>query len=85
MSEITKGPWRYEPIDRDGIRVRDSIVGDGGAQIVEDVVHEADARAIALVPDMLDLIRDLVDAGEPYLDELSSRAMRLIAKAEGRA
>jgi hypothetical protein len=59
-SKYTPGPWKLVPHPAEW-----SIDGSEGEFVCADISNEADARAIAAVPEMLELLKDLATHESP--------------------
>ena len=89
MSKHTPGPWSFYDDSNDGKTNRIEIVGWGKtvARIYHSVPEEdlPNARLIAAAPDLLEALRDLVDAMTGRLDGETialHNALIVLAKAE---
>lgn len=74
--------------DTDRWHLRGSDIRDGSGLLVASNVHEADARLILAVHDMLKLLKNVCEGFEPYSDDTRTTWWEArnatIAKAEAR-
>lgn len=88
----TKGPWRRgknggivadHPIE-DGVRGTDDVVYYGG-HLIAETVAEVNASLLIAAPDMLALLRELIDieGPQPGTSAWAKKVQDLIAKATG--
>jgi len=88
MSRHTEGPWVYDRrgenlVGRNGVRVR--VYGSGlSFSGLPDDESKANARLIAAAPELLEALKDLVDACDGNYWELTKHCNEIIAKAEGK-
>lgn len=75
MSYHTLGPWHAvsrNRVNRNGVPLYDIMAGKGNPEnwdmVADRVDGEANAQLIASAPDLLETLRGLVDALEPYID-----------------
>ena len=85
LSEHTPGPWTYEPEDYsiDRVRSRNGLV----AEVVGDSAEaQANAKLIALAPDLIEGCKSLLDAihlDETYRSHWDSKGNRMFRAAIG--
>jgi hypothetical protein len=80
----TRGPWKVGEAGPEGLQVD---TADASGTVAECIGWRPDAHLIAAAPDLLDALRELLDAtadeGDWPVEVAAARAA--IAKAEGRA
>ena len=83
MAEHTPGPWTVE-YDDDGVEIR--AAGDLMGTIIHGGAMDANARLIAVAPELLRIVKTLLEGyGGIIPFEVRFEAREAIAKAEGRA
>ena len=91
MSEYTKEPWHVHDAREKEILNGDWYVVDGEGMEIATVngencrEREANARLIASAPDMLDLLKLVIESGalSYHYEDIRTKVVSLISKAEG--
>ena len=91
MSKHTPGPWEVADGRRIGVNLPNAIGNEYDSHciaITQESAHinaEANAHLIAAAPELLAMLKDLVDleGPQPGNSAWGDRALALIAKAEG--
>ena len=90
ITSFTPGPWIHEPDDGANIACTDGYAICDMAYEYSSIPRdelEANARLITASPDLLQMLKDLVDleGPQPGNSAWGTRALALIAKIEGGA
>lgn len=71
-NELTPEPWKYVVVHSEGVTMR-TINGEGPTLIAVVAGSEKDGVLMAMAPQLLTALKDLIEASKPHIMKLGVR------------